>query len=140
MEDYHTHYLGESKNGNLFWGYITFAYPGTIYTLKGKDSPQFRKDYAILHLFDRKGNYLSTRSLCGGVAGQYDGGLLNKTLEGWVDELKPVKYCGIKIKLFETTIDGIVFGLIPEYESGVINLEPHATISFQEPWDGSYYT
>jgi formate hydrogenlyase regulatory protein HycA len=51
-----------------------------------------------------------------------------------------IQYRDIAIKLFQTTIDGIVFGLIPDQKTESIILEPSSTISFQEPWDGEYYT
>jgi hypothetical protein len=29
-EDYHTHYLGETASGNLFFGYETFVFPNGL--------------------------------------------------------------------------------------------------------------
>ena len=61
-------------------------------------------------------------------------------LQELVDLLGPVEYCNIEVELFETKIDGIRFGLIPDPEFGFIQLQPGATIAFYPPWDGEYYT
>ena len=140
MEEYHTHYLGKSRNGKRFWGYITFVYPAPYPEVKKDDWQKHRMEYAVLHLFDRWGNYLSSQSYCGGTAEECDHNELSSTLAKWVAALDPIKFCDIKVKLFETVIDGITFGLIPDDETGTIDLQPGSTISFQEPWDGSYYT
>ena len=57
-----------------------------------------------------------------------------------VAELGEVHYGDIEVKLFQTTIDGVTFGLVPENEYGFIELEPNSTIAFSKPWDGSYST
>lgn len=61
-------------------------------------------------------------------------------LEMWIAELGETVYCDIEVKCFRTVIDGITFGLIPDYENCSIELEPSSTIAFQRPWDGDYYT
>ena len=57
-----------------------------------------------------------------------------------VKELGEVTFCDIEVKLFNTLIDGVEFGLIPDPEFKCIDLQPSSTISFTEPWDGSYST
>ena len=62
IEDYHTHYLGQTSDGRLFWGYETFVFtkpPGE----RGTDWQQHRKEYVVLHTFDKKGNYLQISSV-----------------------------------------------------------------------------
>jgi hypothetical protein len=44
------------------------------------------------------------------------------------------------VKLFQTTIDGVVFGLVPDAENETVELQPSSTIAFQSPWDGEYDT
>ena len=61
-------------------------------------------------------------------------------LEDIVSKLNEIEYCNIEVKLFEIEIDGFKFGLIPNEESKMIELQPSSTISFSEPWDGEYYT
>ena len=68
MEDYHTHYLGQSSKGNLFWGYITFAYEKPYQEIKNEDWKKYRREYAIFHNFDTDGNHLTTKYFFGGTA------------------------------------------------------------------------
>ena len=57
-----------------------------------------------------------------------------------VSKLGAVEYGYINVKPFEVKIDGFKFGLIPNEESEMIELQPSNTIAFSEPWDGEYYT
>ena len=140
MEDYHTHYLGKTVAGRLFWGYETFAYSPPIAQIKDKNVWQYRSDYAVLHLFDDEGNYQSSKSFTCGKGILCKGDILTDKIEEWLSELGEFTYCDIEIKLFQTIIDGFTFGLIPNKECSMIELEPSNTIAFQEPWDGEYYT
>lgn len=140
MEDYHTHYLGKTIDGRLFWGYETFAYSPPFAQIRDENTWQYRSDYAVLHLFNTDGDYQSSKSFSHGKGILPKGAVLTDKLEEWVAELGEITYCDIEIKLFQTTIDGFTFGLIPDSEYSMIDLEPSSTISFQEPWDGEYYT
>ena len=143
MEDYHTHYLGKTKDGKLFWGYQTFVYPENS-DFQNAYVISSRKDYAVLHLFDGDGNYLeskyqSQRPLEESIL--YEPSLgKSDYLEDEVGKLGEVEYGNIEIKLFATQIDGITFGLIADKEGECINLYPSKTIAFYEPWNGEYYT
>jgi formate hydrogenlyase regulatory protein HycA len=57
-----------------------------------------------------------------------------------VNELGRVEFKDICVKPFKTVIENIEFGLVVNEENESIDLEPSSTISFQEPWDGEYYT
>ena len=138
IEDYHTHYLGEVNDGRLFWGYETFAFTKPYSEIQSEDWKKFRTDYAVLHIFDKKGNYLESKYSSGNLTNS-TGDTSNK-LEELMAGLGFIQYRDIAIKLFQTTINGIVFGLIPDQKTESIILEPSSTISFQEPWDGEYYT
>jgi hypothetical protein len=140
MEDLYTDYLGKTADGKLFWGYETFAYSPQYAQIKDENKLQYRSDYAVLHLFDNDGNYQSSKSFTSGKGVLQEGGILTDKLEEWVSELGEVTYCDIEIKLFQTIIDGLTFGLIPNIEFNMIDLQPGSLISFQEPWDGEYYT
>jgi formate hydrogenlyase regulatory protein HycA len=140
MEDYHTHYLGQTANGRLFWAYETFAFIKPHSEIIGEDWQKFRNEYAVLHTFDNDGNYLSTKHVLAGSVAETKGFPLDHYLKTMVNELGDITYKDIEIKLFQTTIDGITFGLIVDKETEMINLQPSSTISFQEPWDGEYYT
>ena len=139
IEDYHTHYLGVTKSGMQFWGYVTFVWTVLPKDIQG-DWRDYRNRYAILHLFDKEGNYVETKHWLGGTTNQASDSTLDAKLEEMVSELGDVQYRDIEVKLFQTIIDGVIFGLVPETEDGFIELEPNSTIAFREPWDGSYST
>lgn len=138
MEDYHTHYLGKTDNGNLFWGYETFVYTKPYSEIEAGRWIDFRREYAVLHLFDKDGNLISTQHLSTDSA--TDQSLTSDKLSEMVSRLGRVVFQDVEIKLFQTIIDGYTFGLIPDEEDETINLEPNSLISFQTPWDGEYYT
>jgi formate hydrogenlyase regulatory protein HycA len=142
IERYHTHYLGSTKEGNQFWGYTTFNYVKNydeINKING-DYRDFRNEYAILHVFDKDGKHLNTKHCLVGNAKQIDDITLFRKLEELLTDLDIVKFNDIVVEPFETKIDNIIFGLIPNYEYGFIELQPNSTLAFGEPWDGSYST
>ncbi len=140
MEDYHTHLLGKASDRRLFWGYQTFAFLKPFSEIEnGEDWKKYRKDYALLHTFDTDGNYLTTK-YWSGLATERDDSQLESKLQEMVSELGNISFQDIEIKIFQTQLDNITFGLVIDEESEMINLQPSATISFQEPWDGEYYT
>jgi len=142
IKDYHTHYLGQCADGQLFWAYPTFAFTKKyeeIQAIAG-DWRDYRNEYAILHMFDSEGNYLKTQHWFAGTNMQVDDNKLIAKLDEMVLELGDVEFKDITVNLFEVTIDGITFGLIPDPEFQLINLMPSSTIAFGEPWDGSYST
>ena len=57
-----------------------------------------------------------------------------------VSQLGEIEYGNIEIKPFKIEIDGFQFGLIPNEESEMIELQPSNTLAFEEPWDGEYWT
>ena len=62
------------------------------------------------------------------------------TLEQWIADLGLADYHDIEIELFQTLIDGQIFGLVANEQAEMIELEPSSTIAFGELWDGEYYT
>jgi hypothetical protein len=140
MEDYHTHYLGKVSDGRLFWGYQTFAFVKRFSEIEqGEDWKKYRKEYVLLHTFENDGNYLKTKYWsC--LATEINEPQIEDKLQEMVSELGDINYQDIEIKIFQTEHDNIIFGLVPDKESEMINLLPSSTISFQEPWDGEYYT
>ena len=138
MEEYHTHYLGKTNDGKLFFGSETFAYKkpnGEVYT---ELQSQTRIELAILYLFDSKGRFLEHKHW----STQLDSERQNtfEKLAEMVSELGQISFCNIEVETFEINIDGIKCGLIPNEKSESIDLYPSNTISFQKPWDGEYYT
>ncbi|GAA4841709.1 hypothetical protein [Algivirga pacifica] len=138
LEDYHTHYIGTYEDGKQFWGYETFV------ITKRDISPyenwqQYRREYAVLYLFDSEGNFQEVKHEFAGTtdALKFDTDI---KIEQLVSSLKGVEYHDIEIKPFEVEINGYKFGLIPNHESEMIELQPSSTIAFSEPWDGAYWT
>jgi formate hydrogenlyase regulatory protein HycA len=141
MEDYHTHYLGQCSDGRLFWGYETFVFSKPMDEITGdEDWKKSRWEYAVLHTFDKKGNYLTTKHWFAGTTADVDNEKIKVKLQEMVSDLGQTEFKDIKIKTFQTVIDGFIFGLVPDNESLTVELQPSSTISFQEPWDGEYFT
>ncbi len=141
MEDYHTHYLGQCSDGRLFWGYETFVFSKPMDEMTGdEDWKKNRREYAVLHTFDKKGNYLTTKHWFAGTTSDVDDEKIKVKLEEMVSDLGQTEFKDIKVKIFQTVIDGFIFGLVPDNESLTVELQPSSTISFQEPWDGEYFT
>ena len=138
MEDYHSHYLGQISDGRLFWGYETFVYTKPYSEIQSGEWEKFRKEYAILHVFDKNGNYIETKKWSTPTNNSPVD--TSEMLDKMVMELGDFEYKDIEIMVFHTNVDGIIFGLIPNAETNSIDLQPSSTISFQEPWDGEYYT
>ena len=136
-EDYHTHYLGETEHGNLFFGYETFIFPN------GRTGPNWqeeRLEYALVYLFTKEGSHVETRHRFLGKTSEISEAASGEQLLELLSDSGKLEFRDIKVKPFVSVIDGIEFGLIPDEESQMINLQPSSTISFSEPWDGEYYT
>ncbi len=141
IADYHTHYAGRADDGRQFWAYETFAFePGWHSAPPGSDWRAYRQEYVVLHTFSRNGDYLATRHWCAGVAAEASREAMEQKLAEFVAELGPVVLKDIKVSLFQTQLAGLTFGLVADEEHELINLQPSATISFMELWDGEYYT
>ncbi len=141
VEDWHTHYAGRAADGRQFWAYATFAFESGWHSAPpGSDWRAFRKEYVVLHTFSRDGDYLATRHWCAGVTAEASSEAIAQKLAELVAELGPAVMQDIKVSLFQTQLDGLTFGLVADAESEQINLQPGATISFMEPWNGEYYT
>lgn len=140
IEDYHTHYLGHISNGQLFWGYQTFAFTKPFSDLEQSDDwEKYKKEYVVVHTFEKDGSYLTTNYWYSLTIDTNEKQLEDK-LQEMVSELGDIDFQDIEIKIFQIQIDNVTFGLVADQESEMINLQPSSTISFQEPWDGEYYT
>lgn len=136
-EDYHTHFIGITQNGEQFLGHETFVIPKGA---PNQEWEKWRKEYVVLYIFDKKGNHLKTSHWYAGTTADISPDATRNKLEEMVSELGEVEFRDIAIKPFKTLIDGIEFGLIPNDETKSIELQPSSTIAFFEPWDGEYYT
>jgi hypothetical protein len=135
-EDYHTHYIGTTRDGRQFFGYQTFVLPIGI-TEGWQDQ---RKEYVVLYIFDHDGNHVKTEHWYAGTTSEIDNSKATKKLEQLIQDLGEVRYGDIIVKPFHTLIDVVVFGLVPNEKFQTIELEPSSTISFHAPWDGEYDT
>lgn len=134
--DYNTHYIGHINDGRQFFGSYPFVFPNGVPTTA--EWQKERKEYVVLYLFDQVGNFLEARHRYLGTTAEI-GNLSNtKALEELIHQLGPFTYGDIKVKPFQTTIDGHVFGLV-RYKF-TVDLEPHSSISFRWPWNGEYDT
>lgn len=140
QEDYHTHYLGTFSGDLQFWAYETFVHNPPKNLAAKTDWQERRKEYVVLHTFDVNGDHLHTEHWYCGTTAECDDIPMEQKLEEMVSALGDTKFGDISVKLFQTEIDGIVFGLIPDENTKMVNLQPSSTISFMEPWDGEYYT
>ncbi len=138
MEEYHTHYLGKTANGKLFFGSVTFAHKKPHWEVTPELKSQNRLEFAILYLFDQNGKFLEHKYW----STEKDEERLKaeEKIEEMIAELGQITFCDIELETFEVTIEGIKCGLIPNEESESVDLYPSNTISFQEPWDGEYNT
>src|SRR5689334_5760589 len=123
--DYHTHHIGKTSDGRQFFGYQTFVFPNGIPETEWE---KYRKEYVVLYLFDKKGNHMETRHWYAGTTSDTNDRQTEEKLEQMIAELGTVNYCNIRVKPFQTTIDGIVFRLVPNEEYETVDLEPSSTI------------
>jgi formate hydrogenlyase regulatory protein HycA len=103
------------------------------------DWQAYRREYAVLHVFDEDGNHLYTKHWYGGTTAECDGEKLKEKLQEMIDELGEVEYTDIAIKVFHTQIDGFMFGFEVNEDEETVRLLP-SDIMFMEPWNGEYYT
>jgi hypothetical protein len=137
IEDYHTHFIGKTEDGKQFFGYETFVFLNGMPDSNWQSS---RKEYVVLYIFDREGNHIKTNHWFAGTTSETNDSLTRKKLEQMVDELGNIEFTDIEVKPFQTIIDDVVFGLVPNKEYERVDLQPSSTISFHEPWDGEYDT
>jgi len=142
-EGYHTHYIGKYRTRRQFMAFVVASLPdGKL----PEDWPEQKRWYSIVHLFDKDGNHTETKHKYIGTTADGEKNVIKKgliQLAKMLQEIGPIKYANIQVKLFEVEIDGRKFGLKDAsvsdegYES--IHLIPN-DLAFFPPWDGSYDT
>lgn len=138
IEDYHTHYLGKTNDGKLFFGHETFTYKIPHWEVKEELQSQNRVDFAVLYLFDKNGKIIEHKYWSTDLDNERQN--TSQKLEVMIANLGEITFCDIEVEIFDIYINEIKFGLIPNEEFHSIDLYPGSTISFQEPWNGEYYT
>lgn len=151
--DYRTDRIGRYAGGQFFAD-VTGASPTA-------GEPDFKRTYALLHLFDDEGRHLGSQIHCAGklplayyklpldftlprpdLLGQAE-----EVLTRWLEDLGPVTYCDIAIRPFKVDFEGDTIGLLDETTDDPYHTHgcPWAELypqrlGFHEPWDGEYDT
>lgn len=140
IEDLHTQFIGRAKDGKQFLGLTPFVYSLPYATIpEGANWQDYRRQYAVLHVFDEEGNYLYTQHWYGGTTAECNEEELTEKLVEMITHLGEVDYTNVAVKLFQTYIDGYMFGFEVNEVNETVRLLP-SDILFAEPWDGEYYT
>ncbi|MDH6709187.1 hypothetical protein P3T27_005933 [Kitasatospora sp. MAA19] len=140
--DFRTETIGRF-DGGLFFAWITGGFPPGY--KHGPDWGDHKRWYAILHRFDHSGNYVDSDIWCPGPG---PGHGVDERLAEWLDALPGREYCDIAIRPFQLTVDGILFGLVPECHGEYPDGEEEddwaefypGGLGFSPPWDGLYDT
>lgn len=141
-EDYVTHNIGTWSCGNQFMGFVAarvdFVVP------KGDSWRDHKRWYAILYSFDAEGHHLRTDTWCAGTTADGESAVWDRAyrrLAQWISRRDGAKPSDVYVRLFETTIDGGVFGLVDESNEDGLHVELYPVgIGFYPPWDGDYST
>ena len=141
-EEYYTHYIDRSSDGTQFIALIGATLP----MLYPEDWENHKRWYAILHLFDSKGNHKETKTIFTGCTSDGEDEVVEKAREErnkLIAALGNVTYEDVEVCLFSVEVDGFTFGLVdgssPEEGIEKIGLLPN-DLAFFEPWDGEYDT
>lgn len=70
----------------------------------------------VLYIFDKEGNHIKTNHWFAGVTSQADPSAMRMKLDEMIAELGRFEFSDIEVKPFQTVIDGVVFGLVPDEE------------------------
>jgi hypothetical protein len=132
LEDLHTDLIGRYEHGQ----FMVIQTPSIVD--RGANVEAEAKVYIVRFLFQFSGDLISATHVVLPANAPEDKLQLEKL--GLLQELQPVIFCDIAVKLFKLVIDNIVFGLIYAEETDSVTLEPRSIITFMAPWDGEYYT
>jgi len=139
-EDYHTHYIGEFNNGDLFFAYQTFNFDKPYNEIPKDEKMNHRSEYISVYIFNKNGKFKNAIIKYLGKASDLNGQSQKNTIESILQEIDKYVFKDIEVEPFSISFNGIIFGLIPEPETESIVLQPMSTIAFYEPWDGEYDT
>ncbi|MFD2792364.1 hypothetical protein ACFS27_02250 [Promicromonospora vindobonensis] len=146
--DYRTATIGR-YDGGQFFASLTYAFRDG-YNVTWGDWQDHKLAFAVLHRFDHDGHYVESEILTGGtVREERDGVTVAPEPEEWLadrlDALPGREFGTIAIRPFQTTHDGILFGLVLERHGESAGADDWAELypdhlGFHEPWDGLYDT
>jgi hypothetical protein len=66
--------------------------------MPASDWEKYRKEYAVLYIFDKEGNHLVTNHWCAGTTSDTNQSLLRKKLEEMISELGRIEFSNIEVK------------------------------------------
>lgn len=121
-EDWHTHYVGQFGDGNIFIGFPFF---GGI---------QQTRPMAVLHLLDSNGNHTGSQIWETEKMMQAE-----QALSQAIDNLPGARFGDVMIRCFIVELNGMIFGFEPDEIRNRVNYIPYG-LSFIPPWDGTYDT
>ncbi|MEV6925879.1 hypothetical protein AB0M46_15470 [Dactylosporangium sp. NPDC051485] len=139
---YRTDTIGRFADGQFLAG-VTAAFREDFH---GADQWEPHKRwYAYLHRFDRDGHHLSSDIRFTGTTADGEREVVARAeqeLANLLAGLPDKHYCDVAIQLFQTTVDGVLFGLVDETDDEFgerAELYPDE-LGFGPPWDGEYDT
>lgn len=126
MPDLHTSHIGRFNKSEQF-----FLAQHVVHSITNNSA---NREYVALYCFDRSGILQRHK-----ILGPFDS-VTEKMTNALLTDLGPYEFMDICVAPFQVTFDGHLFGLIPDTQNGIIQLEPGSMITFMEPWDGEYCT
>jgi hypothetical protein len=150
-------HIGHLPNGNQFIALVTGAFPtGMKYYYAEADDWSTKKQWlAVIHLFDKDGNYLKTESRLGGLDSEGRDVAGTKAWEQLIQMFAEMFDQGtltlgdIQIRPFSVEIDGVTHGLFYGENEDVpvdsedwydyVMFEP-LDLMFHPPWDSGSYS
>ncbi len=138
--------IGRYDGGQFFSWVVSGGFaPG--YQPGRPDWQRYKTWYAALHLFDADGRHVESDIRPAG-AGPEAADRAEAYLAERVGKLPGAELCDIAVRPFQLTVDGIVFGLVPEVHGDYPDGEEEfdwaefypGGIGFFPPWTGVYDT
>ncbi|WP_405870945.1 MULTISPECIES: hypothetical protein [unclassified Streptomyces] len=142
-----TQAIGRYADGQ-FLGSVTYAFPEGFRPDDGWE--EHKRLFSVLHLFDAEGRYRDSEIWCAGTWAEQqrvrpgEDSVLARARAHLAVRLRSLSrrtYTDIAVRPFRLTVDGVLFGLVPDED----DQEPWAELypdrlGFGPPWDGRYET
>lgn len=146
MDDLHTAFVGRCANGNQFfindfWRDPSPS-PGSIPDPNNEDYFSRRHAYLVLYIFNKNGDLIDHLFWDGGPGQSCSQDQIDERRRRMLATLGEYRFSDILVRPFSLLINGVTFGLIRDTdpENEAVHLQPGSQISFEEPWDGEFYT
>ncbi len=126
-------YVGHFEDGRQFMALEVYFHALPILS----DWQNRRKEYVVIHIFDKEGLHLESRQKYLGTTAELNGRDTDGDIEELFKGMGRGQYADIQIQPFLIAIEGNEYGLIQDNENLCFNLMPN-DISFSDPWEGDY--